>query len=79
MRRVLIVDDHPLIAIGIQLALRARGWEVETTAGPTAETIVASAVAFRPDCVLLDLNLGVAGSGLDLVAPLRETGAVVIC
>jgi two-component system, NarL family, nitrate/nitrite response regulator NarL len=78
MRRVLIVDDHPLVAIGLQLALRARGWEVETTAGPTAETIVATARSFGPDCVLLDLNLGLAGSGLDLVAPLKETGAAVV-
>ena len=34
--RVLIVEDHALIAIGLQLALGARGWEVETTSGPTA-------------------------------------------
>jgi DNA-binding NarL/FixJ family response regulator len=78
MRRVLIVDDHPLIAIGMQLALRARGWEVETTAGPTIDSIVATARSFGPDCVLLDLNLGVAGSGLDLVRPLKDTGAIVV-
>ena len=39
--RILIVDDHPLIAIGLQLALAARGWEVDTTSGPTAAAVVA--------------------------------------
>ena len=37
--RVLIVEDHALVAIGLQLALSARGWEVETTDGPTAADV----------------------------------------
>lgn len=77
-RRVLIVDDHPLVSIGLQLALRARGWEVETIAGPTGDAVVGLAGSFQPGCVLLDLNLGVAGSGRDLVAPLRNAGAAVV-
>ena len=38
--RVLVVEDHVLIAVGLQLALSARGWEVETTDGPTAADII---------------------------------------
>jgi DNA-binding NarL/FixJ family response regulator len=77
--RVLIVDDHPLIAIGLQLELTARGWRVETTSGPTSAAVIDHARAFQPDCVVLDIHLGPAvGSGVDLIAPLRETGARVV-
>lgn len=77
--RVLIVDDHPLIAIGLQLELAARGWDVETTSGPTAAAVIDHARAFQPECVVLDIHLGSAvGSGVDLITPLRQTGARVV-
>ena len=38
--RVLIVEDHVLVATGLMLALSARGWEVETTDGPTAADVI---------------------------------------
>ena len=43
--RVLIVEDHALVAIGLQLALSARGWDVETTDGPTAADVIDHAAA----------------------------------
>jgi DNA-binding NarL/FixJ family response regulator len=77
--RVLIVEDHALVAIGLQLALSARGWEVEITDAPTAADVIEQARRFQPQCVLLDINLGEGvGSGIDLVAPLRATGAEVV-
>jgi DNA-binding NarL/FixJ family response regulator len=77
--RVLIVEDHALVAIGLQLALSARGWEVETTDGPTAADVIAHAWRFEPHVVLCDINLGEGvGSGIDLVAPLCATGADVV-
>ncbi len=77
--RVLIVDDHALVAIGLQLALSARGWQVETTDGPTAADVIDHARRFEPQVVLCDINLGDGvGSGIDLVAPLRATGAEVV-
>ncbi len=77
--RVLIVEDHALVAIGLQLALSARGWEVETTDGPTADAVVEHAERFEPQCVLLDIGLGeTVGSGIDLVGPLRATGAEIV-
>jgi DNA-binding NarL/FixJ family response regulator len=77
--RVLIVEDHPLVAMGLQVALAAQGWAVETTSGPTAAAVIEHAHGFQPACVLLDINLGDAvGSGLDLIGPLRQTGAVVV-
>jgi DNA-binding NarL/FixJ family response regulator len=77
--RVLVVEDHALVAIALQLSLSARGWEIETTDGPTAFDVIEHARRFQPQCVLLDINLGHAvGSGIDLVAPLRAIGAQVV-
>jgi DNA-binding NarL/FixJ family response regulator len=77
-QRILIVDDHRLVATGLQVALRGRGWQVEVTHGPSVEAVVELATAFRPDCVLLDLHLGELGSGLDLIPPLRDIANTVI-
>jgi len=77
--RILIVDDHPLIALGLQLALAARGWEVEVSTGPIAAAVVAHACCFKPELVVLDVHLGAElGSGVDLIAPLRQVGAAVV-
>ncbi len=77
--RILLVDDHPLIALGLQLALTARGWEVETTSGPTAAAVVAHACIFGPECVVLDVHLGAdVGSGVDLIGPLRRSVRSVV-
>jgi two-component system nitrate/nitrite response regulator NarL len=77
--RVLIVEDHALVATGLQLALTARGWEVATTDGPTAADVLHHAGSFQPQVVLLDIDLGEGvGSGVDLIAPLLGTGAQVV-
>jgi DNA-binding NarL/FixJ family response regulator len=77
--RVLIVEDHALVSIGLQLALSARGWEVETTDGPTAADVIDHARRFEPGVVLLDIGLGEGvGSGVDLIAPLLDTGAKIV-
>jgi two-component system nitrate/nitrite response regulator NarL len=78
-KRVLIVEDHALVAISLQIALSARGWIVETADGPTAADILERAHWFGPRSVLLDIRLGASvGCGIDLIAPLRTTGADVV-
>jgi two-component system nitrate/nitrite response regulator NarL len=76
--RVLIVEDHALIAEGVAVALRAEGLEVAVATGPTADAIVEDAARFAPDVVLLDLHLGGIGSGLPLIKRFRELEAEVI-
>ena len=77
--RVLIIEDHALVAIALQLALSARGWDVETTDGPKASDVIEHARRFEPEIALLDLGLGEeVGNGIDLIAPLRATGADVV-
>lgn len=66
------------MAIGLQLALSGRCWEVETISGPTAPHVVAHAQQFQPQVVLLDLHLGGVGSGIVLIRPLLSTGAQVV-
>src|SRR5215207_7664821 len=78
-KRVLIVEDHALVALSLSLALSVRGWIVETTDGPSATDIIDHAQRFGPGSVLLDIRLGDAvGSGVDLIGPLRATGAEIV-
>lgn len=77
--RVLVVEDHVLVAIVLQLALSGRGWDVGTVSGPTALDVIAHAQRFEPQVVLLDINLGGdVGRGVELIGPLLSTGAQVV-
>jgi DNA-binding response OmpR family regulator len=77
--RLVIVDDHELLARTLAIALRLSGLDVETVAGPTAAAVVACARVRAPALVMLDLDLGPPlGSGLDLIEPLVAVGAMVI-
>ena len=77
--RLLIVEDHELLATSLALALRQQGLDVETAAGPSVEAVVAAVRRLAPVLVLLDLELGPPlGSGLDLIKPFTEAGARVV-
>ena len=78
--RVVLIDDHELVAEALELALRSRGVEVVGRAGSLADG-VALVDEHRPDVVLLDFRLpdgdGIAGLGaIDAVAP--GTSVVVV-
>jgi CheY-like chemotaxis protein len=55
MLRVLVVDDYPDAAATLRILLGLWGHEVQT-AGSGAEALAAAA-AFRPDVVLLDVEM----------------------
>ncbi len=77
--RVLIVDDHALLADGLCIELAAAGFETDAIRGPTPEAILERARAWEPHVVLLDLHLGeTVGSGLAFVGTLSELGAAVV-
>lgn len=77
--RVLIVEDHGLLAESLLYALRAEGLEAETVVPTTAEQILKTAVDVQPTIVLLDLELGgEIGDSVPLIAPLNETGTQVV-
>jgi DNA-binding NarL/FixJ family response regulator len=77
--KVLIVEDHELLAGTMAMALRQQGLEVHAAAGPSPAAVVELAQTLVPVLVLLDLDLGsTMGSGLDMIGPLIKTGARVV-
>jgi DNA-binding NarL/FixJ family response regulator len=70
--RILIVDDHPIVRLGIRQMLAAeRDLEVcgEAESPEAARQLINSA---RPDLAIVDLSLA-EGTGLDLIRSLRES------
>lgn len=80
--RVVIVDDHVLVAEALELALSVEGYDVRRVAVPEAPTapraLVAAIARHEPRVVLLNLDLGPFGDGAPLVAPLAKYGANVV-
>jgi DNA-binding response OmpR family regulator len=70
--RVLVVEDSPRVAKGLEVALRMRGYQVICVA-TAAEALCAP----RADLVLLDLGLP-DGDGIDVCRELRRGGDVAI-
>lgn len=71
--RVLIVDDHAMVASGLRAALDdEHDLEVVATAGSIAEA-VAAAERDRPDIVLMDFRMG-DGDATDGMAALAAAG-----
>jgi len=77
--RLLIVEDHAVLADGLAQALAEEGFAVAVVDGPSEEAIIRAAADARADLVLLDLVLGDAiGLTLPLIEPLRALGAEVL-
>jgi DNA-binding NarL/FixJ family response regulator len=80
-RRILIVDDHPLVRMGLRGLLDAEpGLQVCGEAGSLADA-VAAVRRLRPDLVVTDLSLG-DGNGLELIKRLQaqhEDLRVLVC
>lgn len=69
--KLLIVEDEPSLQELIERAMQGAGYVVETADDfISAETKI---VGYSYDCILLDINLP-GGSGLDLLAKLRDMG-----
>jgi DNA-binding NarL/FixJ family response regulator len=70
--RVLIVDDHPVVRMGLRAVIEQSGrYEVAGEAGTPAEALQAVGDE-RPDLIILDLMLG-GRSGTDLVERCLQT------
>jgi DNA-binding NarL/FixJ family response regulator len=70
-RRILIVDDHPLVRRGLTALINAEpDLVVCAEAASRGDGLVAIAVA-RPDLVITDLSL-IHGDGLELVRDIRS-------
>lgn len=65
MTRVLLVDDHPMIAAALEMLLRGTDYELLGRAR-TAQEAAKMISKFRPDLLLLDVHLP-DGSGLEVL------------
>ena len=71
-RRVLIIDDHPVLRMGITLLINnTPGWSVCAEAGSGTEGLDRARV-LKPDLILLDLTLP-DRNGLDLLQEFQES------
>jgi len=69
MKRILLVDDHPMIRTALEVLLRDTGFEIVGMAG-TGEAALREVERLKPDILLLDLQMP-AGSGMDVLRRLR--------
>lgn len=78
-RRITLVEDHAVFAQTLSLVLSGRGHVVEHVAPEAALTqVLRQVVPYPPDVALVDLDLGAAGSGVDLLVPLVSAGIAVL-
>ena len=80
--RVLILDDHLLFAESLELALSLEGYDVRRLElpqeGGSMATLRSLALRANPRTVLLDLDLGRFGDGMNLIAPLARSHVNVV-
>lgn len=80
--RVVIIDDHALLAESLELALSLEGYDVRRLEMPpeggSMATLRSLALRANPRTVLLDLDLGRFGDGMNLIAPLARAHVNVV-
>ena len=80
--RVAVVDDHVVFAEAMVVALAGRGYDAwcvpPTTRPPAVASLITRVLERRPDVVLLDLDLGEAGDGKELLARLADRSLDVV-
>jgi len=72
MTRVLLADDHPMIASALEMLLRGTDYRLVGRARSGKEAL-AQIDEVNPDLVLLDVNMP-DGTGIDVLRKLRRNG-----
>ena len=78
MTRIVIIEDHRLLAETVGLALEVEGHDVVVADLKDEDTLLESAAADATTLVLLDLDLGPLGDGTNLIKGLVAGGASVL-
>ncbi|MEA2489722.1 MAG: two-component system, NtrC family, nitrogen regulation response regulator NtrX [Acidobacteriota bacterium] len=68
-RRILIIDDDPLVVEALEMLLADQGWDVRSAL--TARDGYVQFSSFSPDAVLLDVQLP-DGDGIDVLQQLKD-------
>lgn len=76
--RVLLVEDHELLADSVAAALTVEGYDVVRPPTLDTEAIVAAAEEAPVQVALVDLRLGDEATALPLIPQLRDAGAAVL-
>jgi DNA-binding NarL/FixJ family response regulator len=76
--RVVLVDDHELLAQSAAYALRAHGVDAHVVPVSTYDGIITDVLALEPQVVLLDLHLGRLGLSTPLIPRLTAAGIDVV-
>lgn len=71
MTRVLLADDHPMIAAALDVLLRGSDYQLVGRARSGSDAL-AQVQRLKPDLLLLDVNMP-NGSGLDVLRQLRTS------
>jgi two-component system, response regulator PdtaR len=69
--RVLVVDDHAIIAAGIACLLRELGHRVVAIVG-TGEEAISSAERHKPDLIVMDVRLDGDVNGIEAALEIRK-------
>jgi DNA-binding NarL/FixJ family response regulator len=69
VRRVLIVDDHPVVVRGVRQAIDAEPDLSTVGSAETTERVLEHFAGAPPDVTIVDISLG-SGSGLELIGEL---------
>lgn len=75
--RLLIVEDERIVALDLKLTLEALGFEVVSTVATEADA-VRMAMSYRPDLVLMDINLEAGGDGINAAVELTRFADVPV-
>ena len=76
--RIVIVEDHRLLAETVGLALQVEGHDVVIADLKDADVLRESVAPDANSLVLLDLDLGPVGDGTDFIAEFVKAGAAVL-
>jgi DNA-binding NarL/FixJ family response regulator len=72
MIRILLVDDHPVVRLGLRALFDLEDDLTVVGEAATPDEAVATVGRLRPDLVLMDLQLGRAGNGADVTQIIRS-------
>lgn len=75
---VCVVEDHELLAESLAVVLEEQGISTRVVRPVAGQDVLVAVLAARATVVMLDLDLGAAGDGTHLIAPLRRSGQVVV-
>jgi DNA-binding NarL/FixJ family response regulator len=76
-RKLLIVDQHPVLRQGIAVVLASRFERADVVEAETVEQAVMSSTGSTPDVVIVDPNIG-GGDAMAVIAELRNAIAAPI-